>query len=163
MPCAAALNGAFLADRVAGPAKQGTELHHGRIPLCGCLWIVRPQFIAEGSFGLCDVRRGECLTVPMTLDDSAHIGIQGECALMESEGGNGSGGVLANARQGDQFLDITRHLAGVLCGDDACALPKPTCPAGITQPIPHFQGFANRAVSQLSGGGPALYPGFPPG
>lgn len=130
---------------VGAPCIPSPQFHH-RNRETRCLRAFREQrgHVVE----VAAARRAVGTAMHGTCDNPADVGVDHRHLLPIGEAGHSSGGVCADARQGQQDLDVRRHLVTVLGRDHRRAFVQTFGPARVPELAPGAQ-----HVGGTSGGG----------
>ena len=105
-----------------------------------------------------------CLDVPFPCENPGQypedIAIHCRTALPSCNGCYRTGGIGANARQGNQFLPGTGHHAAILVTDHPCRLLQTACTGIISQAFPQLEQLLLRHLCQCLYGGQCLHKSF---
>lgn len=135
---------------------QGAEFHHGLVVSSRVLLVEQ----AVGQFGEnfdAFITINRCFDVIKPCQHAVHVAIDYAVRLVEGDGSDGSGGILADAFQLKELFGMVWEVALVVCDELARALVQVPGPGVITQPLPHLENLFLVGLGKVGKRGPALH------
>ena len=157
-PRADVLDRAGRAARRAGGADHGAELHEGRARPGRPRGFDRQQGEGGDQVGRPGGRAGVGRAGHRPRHEPADVGVDDRLTLAVRERGHGPRGVLADARQREQRVEVGGHHAAVPLDDRHRALPQPQRPPRVAESPPHPDRLGGRIRGLVGRRGPAFQP-----